>query len=415
MLAVLYACWESSWLVRQIESFAHWLVAVFRGWWPARWLDREWDDQPPHLATSRLAQIGRSLGQWLTRLRLPADWLVTSWFLAVLPHWLVSDLTWVWETSLLGRLWRKFWAVFYIDKSLEDTSDAPAPPIWRLSSYLLAGGLLVWVFLSFEWGRSLLLLAGAAVTLLLIWGRPDWGLYLVVALIPLVPALINVALILFSLLARLLQGKLRLPQRSLLAFWGGLFCLTLLLSALNSRLVLAALHSWSYQLAGLLLFLQLPAVVRDRTALNRLLALALTIGILVSGLGIWQYFGGMPAKVAWVDLRYSSTAVRVVGSFDNPNVFGVYLIALLAFAVSQFLAREGKWLSRLLAALVSSVLGLALIMTFSRGAWLGAIAIAIVLVASLQPKLFWLLPPALLVLPLIVPRPSGTVCSARET
>ena len=107
----------------------------------------------------------------------------------------------------------------------------------------------------------------------------------------------------------------------------------------------------------------------------------------------------MPAKV-WLTCALGCGAV--VGSF-GPNVFGVYLINAVGLRRDQFLAREGKWLSRLLAALVSSVLGLALIMTFSRGAWLGAIAIAIVLVASLQPKLFWLLPPALLVLPLIVP------------
>ncbi len=103
-------------------------------------------------------------------------------------------------------------------------------------------------------------------------------------------------------------------------------------------------------------------------------------GTLSALVGIYQNVMGFEASLIWVDTAmFSDIEARVIGTFDNPNVFGEFLIIVLPIAIALFATRKGfvKYLS-LFSALA---MGAALIFTYSRGAWLGfALAIVVFLV-----------------------------------
>ncbi len=97
-------------------------------------------------------------------------------------------------------------------------------------------------------------------------------------------------------------------------------------------------------------------------------------GIACSLLGIWQYFFGS-LELRWVDVsRFSDLGGRVTASFSNPNLLSVYLLLLLPLALSGMTSGEHSWRMRVFFGVAFLGEALCLILTFTRGAWLGALA-----------------------------------------
>ena len=96
-------------------------------------------------------------------------------------------------------------------------------------------------------------------------------------------------------------------------------------------------------------------------------------GGMVSLVGIWEYLSGR-ALLQWVDLtRFSDIGGRITATFANPNVLAVYLLAVLPFAFTMVLeGRERPW-RRMVGAVILLLEMVALLWTWTRGAWLGAV------------------------------------------
>ena len=95
-------------------------------------------------------------------------------------------------------------------------------------------------------------------------------------------------------------------------------------------------------------------------------------GFFCALLGILQYVQGK-AVLAWVDLsRFSDIGGRVTGCFSNPNILAVYLLLLLPLALSGACSKKESKYRRAFFALCFFAELLCLILTWSRGAWLGA-------------------------------------------
>ena len=126
---------------------------------------------------------------------------------------------------------------------------------------------------------------------------------------------------------------------------------------------------------SLLLFIYFPAVDFFRCSVWRKRgAFALQIsGGIAAFLGILQYFQGK-ALLGWVDLtRFSDIGGRVTGGFGNPNVFSVYLLLVLPISLVFLFQEKSPLTSRFFALICLSFELLCLVLTWSRGAWLGAI------------------------------------------
>lgn len=111
---------------------------------------------------------------------------------------------------------------------------------------------------------------------------------------------------------------------------------------------------------------------RSEKYVKRALYAVMITAAIVSVVGIAEYFIGSPSAI-WQDATlFSGIRGRVVSTFENPNVLAEFLIFAIPISLSIFSA--GKLAREKFAALLSSALCLVcLILTWSRGAWIGLI------------------------------------------
>lgn len=104
---------------------------------------------------------------------------------------------------------------------------------------------------------------------------------------------------------------------------------------------------------------------------RRAVGCLLVSGSVCAAVGVAQYLLGR-GEVRWLDVsRFGDLGGRVSSTFGNPNVLAVFLLVIFSLSLGAlFTAVRGHWF-----ALVPLFLsGICLIFTWSRGAWLGAIA-----------------------------------------
>lgn len=111
---------------------------------------------------------------------------------------------------------------------------------------------------------------------------------------------------------------------------------------------------------------------RSAAFVNRAMFAISISATIVSIIGIMQYFIGSPSDI-WQDAALFSTINgRTVSTFENPNVLGEYLITSIPITMALSSCVKKKNMAFALA--VSSLLEIScLVLTWSRGAWLGII------------------------------------------
>jgi putative inorganic carbon (HCO3(-)) transporter len=132
-------------------------------------------------------------------------------------------------------------------------------------------------------------------------------------------------------------------------------------------------------LMKLLSYLGVYALMRQLLATaplwwDRLTAALLAGELLTSVIGIRQLYEDSGALARWSDNNsVAEGTVRIYSTLDNPNLLGGYLLPILPLAVVALLRWQGR--ARKLFALAALVLGIvALVLTYSRGAWMGMVA-----------------------------------------
>ena len=144
--------------------------------------------------------------------------------------------------------------------------------------------------------------------------------------------------------------------------------------------------------------------ITDRRQLDALLALMVVAAAAVSAYGILQYiFGWGYQSAAWVDNdMFSSITFRVAATLDNPNMLGQYLILAIPIGGAKLLSAK-SWPSRAFYFCCCGVMCVCMLLTFSRGAWLGLLFAGAVFVVLLEPRLVLLLPVALAAMWFVLP------------
>jgi len=132
-------------------------------------------------------------------------------------------------------------------------------------------------------------------------------------------------------------------------------------------------------LLKLLSYLGVYALMRQLLAAaplwwDRITAALLAGELLTSVIGIRQLYAGPGALARWSDSNsVAEGTVRIYSTLDNPNLLGGYLLPILPLALVALLRWQGR--AQRLFALMSLVLGVvALVLTYSRGAWMGMVA-----------------------------------------
>ncbi|EDY38604.1 inorganic carbon transporter [Cyanobium sp. PCC 7001] len=120
---------------------------------------------------------------------------------------------------------------------------------------------------------------------------------------------------------------------------------------------------------------------------DRIVAALLAGQLFTSVVGIRQLYGDTGELARWADPNsVTDGTVRIYGTLGNPNLLGGYLLPILPLALVALL-RWRCWPPRLYA-LSALVLGTAaLVLTYSRGAWMALVAQVAVVVVLLAMRL----------------------------
>ena len=122
--------------------------------------------------------------------------------------------------------------------------------------------------------------------------------------------------------------------------------------------------------------------LRDRRGIGRAVYVLVGVGCLISAYGILQYFGIVlnPREIeGFLTVEYLPRAFSTLG---HPNLFGGFLVFVLPVSFGLLL-EEKSTRRRIALAAAMAVMGLALLYTRSRGAWLGAAVALIVFLVAL--------------------------------
>ena len=144
--------------------------------------------------------------------------------------------------------------------------------------------------------------------------------------------------------------------------------------------------------------------IRSRRQLDGVVELIVLVGTMVALYGILQYiFGWGYQSAEWVDSNmFADINFRVISTLGNPNMLGQYLILTIPVGGARLLsAKDGK--QRIYYVICCAIMCLCIILTYSRGAWLGLLFAGAIFVVMINPRLILLAPFALIALYFLLP------------
>ncbi len=156
------------------------------------------------------------------------------------------------------------------------------------------------------------------------------------------------------------------------------FGLSTLLSK-NQSAGLVGLAVFSLQV---ILYIIIRRRITDRQQNLNIMRYVLMASLIVSVVGIFQYyFSHMSPE--WLDKHlYNKIPNRAFSTLYNPNVLGSYLIIIISLASAGFRCTTQAW-SKIVTPVVLVAAYFCMVLTYSRGAWLGlAVSILIILTLS---------------------------------
>ena len=119
---------------------------------------------------------------------------------------------------------------------------------------------------------------------------------------------------------------------------------------------------------------------------NRLVFFSSVGLLIVSAIGVGQYALGM-AELRWVDAtRFGDIGGRVTSLFSNPNILSVYLLLYFPFALWATFSLQNKARIRVFYAITTVFCALCILLTWSRGAWLGLFLECFLFLLFYSPK-----------------------------
>ncbi|MBQ4369832.1 MAG: O-antigen ligase family protein [Oscillospiraceae bacterium] len=168
--------------------------------------------------------------------------------------------------------------------------------------------------------------------------------------------------------------------------WTAIFLIIYMLSAVWSQ---SFETSWRYVFYSFTAALVILICVNSVTNLRRLYALIVfcALGLAVCSLyGVLQGIRGVEASASYTDLSVNSDMPgRVFSFFDNPNTFASIMVFFAPMMLAMVFYGRG-WKKRTLFAIAFLASTAALVMTYSRGAWLAYAFALFVLALMLCPR-----------------------------
>lgn len=136
-------------------------------------------------------------------------------------------------------------------------------------------------------------------------------------------------------------------------------------------------------------FFVINSFLTDDKKAYLIIRLMVYVGGLMGLHGIYQYIMKVPTPAHWTDAAEGATGTRVFSFVGSPNILGSIFILMIPLCLALVLQKDRDFLDRSVFFILLGAMGISLILTLSRGAWLGAAAALFVFCLSVNPR--WLL------------------------
>jgi O-antigen ligase len=223
---------------------------------------------------------------------------------------------------------------------------------------------------------------------LIIYIDPGIGMALVLFILPLTATTYSAALIGITFVSLIFNYKKIKPIYPTASIPAILFLAVATLAAAFSLMRTESLKTFPLYVIYFMAFYCAALLFQDLEKMKYAIVFSIISALIVSFIGIYQYFFvKVRTAMAWVDItQFPELSTRVYATMENPNVLAEYLGFIIPINLGLLWAAKKPAVKGLLG-IITSIIALCLILTFSRGAWLG-LALAVMIFAVLkEPRL----------------------------
>lgn len=173
-----------------------------------------------------------------------------------------------------------------------------------------------------------------------------------------------------------------------------IFLIYIFISTFTSLYIKGSIRDLAIHVGSLAVFLLITQCVKDKKDYNIVISVIVTGATLMALIGIMQYFTGVTIRKEWVDVENNpDLKARVYSLFGNPNTFAEYLVMLCPLSVGlMWETRDTK--KKLFFMATTGIQLLAILLTMSRGGWIGIAAAAVFFLFFVEKRLLLLGIPA---------------------
>ena len=253
-----------------------------------------------------------------------------------------------------------------------------------------------------------LMIPFALFGMILVLYAPVTGVFAAMFLAPFAPTMILAGICMLTSLSLLIKAliadnfKWRLDGVG----FGLLLLLSLLfVSCLFSFARIGSLTVWAMYFIFILFYVVIINTVSSKEQIYAIIKLFVLSAALVALYGVMQYIFGWTTTNAWIDeTMFEDDTMRVYSTMGNPNVLGEFLLISMPFAAVYFLKYKASSWSKWVYAAIFLLMGLCLILTQSRGCWIGFMVSVIIFVTFYEGRLWGLIPIVICIVPFIIPQ-----------
>ena len=163
------------------------------------------------------------------------------------------------------------------------------------------------------------------------------------------------------------------------------------------------------QIKKFYVFFALPVIYslfRSRDAARRLLEAWVIVGVLAVGFAMFQFVVKIgEAERAGTGFLTYYTPDRITGFFSHWMTFSQAALLILAALLAYLLFSRRALFGRAVWTAAAALIGLGLVVAFTRSVWLAMVVLGIYFVWETRPKLLWLMPAAVALVILAAPGP----------
>lgn len=208
-------------------------------------------------------------------------------------------------------------------------------------------------------------------------------------LAPLLPTIVSIGLVgasVFSLILKLCMEPGSRITHSPINIYVALYTFILGYATLTSVALMGSLYAGLLSILFTLGFFCVTSCGFDRKAVKLLICAMSAVGVLISFYGFFQYLFPHMFHNVWTDQdMFSDINFRVYSTLENPNVLGEYFLLVIPLAVAMLFSADNNR-QRLLWLGACGIMGVCLILTYSRGCYLGLLAAAAVFLVLVDKR-----------------------------